>query len=88
MTQFIARRGHPWTNWSDNGTNFVGANNELKQLASLRQTSDFQDNLLQKKIVWKLNPAAVQHSGGTWVLDGEDLQTSLQHCPKWTTPYR
>ena len=43
VVRFIARTGHPSTIWSDNGTIFVGANNDLKQFASMWQTSDFQD---------------------------------------------
>ena len=65
LTRFIARRGRPSTICSDNGTNFVGANNELNQLTSMWQTSDFQDKLPQKKIVWKFNPAASPHFGGS-----------------------
>ena len=66
LTRFFARRGRPSTIWSDNGTNFVGANNELNQFTSLWQTSDFQDKLRQKKIVWKFNPAAAPHFSGSW----------------------
>ena len=63
VTRFIARRCHPLTIWSDNGTNCVGANNELKQFASMWQNSDFQEKLYQRKIVWKFNPAAAPHFG-------------------------
>ena len=66
VLRFIARRGHPSTIWSDNGTNFVGANNELKQFVSMWQNDDFQEKLRQKKIVWKFNPAAAPHFGDSW----------------------
>ena len=66
VTQFIARRGHPSTISSDNGTNFVDANNELKQFASMSQNCDFQETLRQKKIFWIFNHAAMTHFGSSW----------------------
>ena len=32
LRRFIAHHGHPSLLWSDNGTNFIGANRELKDL--------------------------------------------------------
>ena len=66
VTKFIAGLGHPLTIWSDNGSNFVRANNELKQFASMCQNSDFKEKLRQKKIIWKFNPAAAPQFGGSW----------------------
>ena len=65
VIRFIARRGQPSTIWCDNGTNFVGANNELKHFAAMWQNRDFQEKLQQKKIVWKFNPAAAPHFEGS-----------------------
>ena len=49
----------PATIWSDNGTNVVGANNELKQFESLWQNDVFQEKILSKNISsGKSNPAA------------------------------
>ena len=65
IAQFIARRGHPSTIYSDNVTNFVGTNKELKQFASMWQNSDLQETFYHQ-LVWKYNPAAVPHFGGSW----------------------
>ena len=32
LRRFVSQRGYPTLIWSDNGTNFVGANNRLKEL--------------------------------------------------------
>ena len=79
VLRFIARRGHPSTIWSDNGTNSVGANNELKQFAPMWQNSDFQEKLQQKKIVWKFNPAAASHFGGSWERMMKTCKQAIYH---------
>ena len=54
--RFIARRGKPKTVISDNGTNFVGAANELKAAFKELKQSEMQRNLAQNGIDWTFNP--------------------------------
>ena len=51
VMRFTARIGHPSIIWSDNGTNFVRANYQLKRFASRWHNSDFQEKLQRKKII-------------------------------------
>ena len=68
LKRFISRRGLPSLIWSDNGTNFIGAARELKELYQfLRQTStqdDVMHYLGDKGITWKFIPQHVPHFGG------------------------
>ena len=66
VTRFIARRGFPNTIISDNGTNFVGAANELKAFMNEWDKARIGIDLAQKKIVWKLNPPGAPHFSGIW----------------------
>ena len=56
VTKFIARSGYPNTIFSDNGTNFVGAANELKAFMNKWDKAKIESDLAQKKIVWKFDP--------------------------------
>ncbi|UYV62512.1 SPNS3 [Cordylochernes scorpioides] len=52
LERFIKRRGRPSTIFSDNGTNFVGANNFFKQIDWERVSNDGK----VKRIGWKFIP--------------------------------
>ena len=49
---------------SDNGTNFVGAVNELKELVGQLDKDNIQRTTAQKAIKWKFNPPGGPHFGG------------------------
>lgn len=55
------RRGTPKLILSDNGTNFVGASKELRQLCT---NPAVQASLASKGIDWKFNPPHAPHFGG------------------------
>ena len=55
----------PNVTWSDNGTNFVGAEKELLEV--IRRWNDYTPAaLVCKGIRWKFNPPSAPHQGGSW----------------------
>ena len=64
--RFKARRGQPKIIWSDNGTNFVGADKELKDLIIRLDTSKIQNYATDQHIAWKFNPPSSPWMGGSW----------------------
>jgi len=59
LRRFIARRGLPSKILSDNGTNFVGAKNEL-------YNEKVQAFCTKENIEWIFNPPTASHMGGAW----------------------
>ncbi len=65
LRRFLSRRPRPTVIHSDNGTNFVGANNLLK--AALAEWNESAKAYLrQEGIEWRFNPALASHMGGVW----------------------
>lgn len=86
LRRFIARRGSPNTIWSDNGTAFVGASNELKQFFG----RDVEDFVSTRGITWKFIPPAAPSFGGCWERLVRSTKTALratlnQKAPKEET---
>lgn len=66
INRFIARNGRPREFYSDRGTSFVGANNELT-----RESAKIDHDLLSEKYTdcytqWNFNPPYAQYMGGAW----------------------
>ncbi|XP_066596264.1 uncharacterized protein [Prorops nasuta] len=70
LRRFTGRRGIPAHIYTDNGTNFVGANRELSDLYALLESEEFVSKrdhyMLNNKIVWHFNPPSSPHFGGIW----------------------
>ncbi|XP_006816328.1 uncharacterized protein LOC102803533 [Saccoglossus kowalevskii] len=64
--RFISRRGPPTHLYSDNGTNFRGAETELKQMLAKWNQAFINGKLSRRNIQWHFNPPAASHAGGVW----------------------
>lgn len=65
--RFVARRGIPAAMYSDNGTNFVGADKELRSaLRTVARDEDLRAQLVSDGTEWHFNPPAAPHFGGLW----------------------
>ena len=70
LRRFVARRGCPSLIWSDHGTNFVGANRELKELNVFLNHQVTHGAISEfccgHNITWKYIPERSPHFGGLW----------------------
>ena len=65
LVRFHGRRPGLRVLWSDCGTNFRGANRELKRAVNL-WNEETAGELLSKGIEWKFTPPNAAHCGGCW----------------------
>jgi hypothetical protein len=64
LTRMASRRGYPKEIVSDRGTNFVGADRELRELVSQLEKTKIQEQTVDKGIKWHFNPPLAPHFGG------------------------
>ena len=62
----MARRGKPKTIWTDNGTNFIGAERELSILLKDLNQTKIENSLINKRVTWKFNPPSSPWMGVSW----------------------
>ncbi|XP_059221875.1 uncharacterized protein LOC131996320 [Stomoxys calcitrans] len=63
---FMARRGIPQEFYSDNGTNFVGAERELRESLKDVDKNEMVRTFTTTTTKWGFNPPASPHMGGAW----------------------
>ena len=74
LQRFISIRGCPREIWSDNGTNFVGAEREIRRLTREWDQEKIKGTLRAKEIKWRsrpmprwrFQPPTASHMNGVW----------------------
>lgn len=66
--RFVSRRGLCRELFSDCGTNFVGADSQLRALfkASGQEATQITGRLAEEGVRWRFNPPSAPHFGGLW----------------------
>lgn len=62
----MSRRGTPREFYSDNGTNFVGAERQLREAIADIDKDGFVKTFTTSTCKWNFNPPASPHMGGAW----------------------
>lgn len=80
LKRFISRRGKCLQMFSDNGSNFLGASNELKAVYSLFQNNKqaLSDFASVEGFEWHFIPPASGHWGGVWESAVKNLKYHLK----------
>ena len=66
VRRFIADRGHPETIFSDNGTNLVATEKELREGLANLNSSLVTEEMINRGIDWKFSPPGGSHFGGSY----------------------
>lgn len=78
FTRMVSRRGTPSYVVSDNGTNFVAAEKELRQLVqTLDKEKIISATSTDRPIEWKFNPPSAPHFGGVFEAMVKSVKKSL-----------
>lgn len=65
-TKFTSRRGDPEKIYSDNGTNFIGANAELENALKSWQCDQIQLHVNKRNSKWHFITPSAPHERGIW----------------------
>jgi len=85
--RFSARRGLPSTVYSDNGTNFKGAERELRDLhRRVLRDPDLQNRFASEEIAWQFIPPAAPQFGGLWEAGVKSVKFHLRRIMGKFTP--
>lgn len=83
---FMAIRGIPQKILTDNGTNFTGANQELKKLVKELDQQQIEETLSVRGIEWSFIPPGAPHFGGCWERLVRSVKTGMRAMLKERNP--
>ena len=87
IRRMTARRGQPAIFYSDNGTNFRGADSELRAaVEELRASVQLKDELANNRTEWKFIPPGSPHMGGAWERLVRSVKRALATTLKQRSP--
>ncbi|XP_076235104.1 uncharacterized protein LOC143179676 [Calliopsis andreniformis] len=86
LTRMIARRGCPTEIYSDNGTNFRGADAELRITHQEMDADLLNGQAINLGIRWRFIPLAAPHMGGSWERLIRSVKVSLKAVLKERAP--
>lgn len=82
LVHFTARRGLPSKVYMDNGSNFVGAEAELRKTLEILRSNPSQQAIIQwaahRHISWHFSPARAPHFGGLWEAAVKSVKSLLK----------
>lgn len=92
LKRLFARRGKARAIYSDNATNFVGANNNLKEIFEFIQRSENQKiisrSLVDQGIQWYFAPPRSPHFGGIWEAPVKSFKHHMRRTEMLCLPLR
>lgn len=77
LRRFASRRGKPTQIYSDNGTNFVGSNEELGKFLQMN-SNILTESATTEQISWFFIPPHSPHFGGLWEAGIKSVKTHLK----------
>ena len=80
--RFSGRRGTPEKVYSDNGTNLVKGDRELRKSIQQWNRSRIEQHMTQQEIEWHFNPPCASHMGGAWERMIRSVRTVLKALVK------
>ena len=89
VDRFTARRGLPLHIYSDHGSNFMGARNELAKYYQIINSPDWQESIkdysFNYEINWHTIPQRAPHFGGLWE---SAVKAAKYHLKGTGSPYK
>ncbi|XP_043485171.1 uncharacterized protein LOC122513009 [Leptopilina heterotoma] len=86
LRRMMSRRGKPTRIFSDNGTNFRGASEELRKAVASLDKDEILRQTANEKIEWKFIPPGSPHMGGCWERLVGSVKRALNNTLKERSP--